>query len=159
MTALVEAHGLSSGDRVLLSGCSAGGRGVLMNLDHFAQQAPQGVTVHGFADAALWVDVEPPVPSMMSLQSMSQLLYGFTMPESDGRIPEDCLQDHQGSDAWLCIWPSVRLNYIQTPYFLNAAQFDAFQIMCAEAARPCCDSRGADNIREICRMPIARIFC
>ena len=56
---------------------------------------------------------------------MTQDLYGFTSPP----VPADCAAQYQGADEWLCLWPSNRLPFIQTPYFLNAAQFDAFQIM------------------------------
>ena len=62
---------------------------------------------------------------MLTLQQMTQDLYGFTSP----LIQSDCAAKYQGADAWMCLWPSYRLPFIQTQYFLNAAQFDAFQIM------------------------------
>ena len=64
---------------------------------------------------------------MLTLQQMTQDLYGFTSPP----IPADCAAQYQGADAWMCLWPSNRLPYVQTPYFLNAAQFDG-----APRARP-----------------------
>jgi hypothetical protein len=123
LTALIEHHGLGSSgqpERLLFGGCSAGGRGVLTNLDYFAQAAPPSVTVSGLLDAAGWVDVEPIIPNMLSLQMMTQDLFGFTNPV----IPATCAAQYTGSDAWKCLWPSYRLPFVTTPYFLNAAQFD-----------------------------------
>ena len=68
---------------------------------------------------------------MLTLQQMTQDLYGFTAPP----VPADCAAQYTGSEAWMCLWPSYRLPYIQTESFLNAAQLDAFQIMCVRAAR------------------------
>ena len=52
-------------------------------------------------------------------------MYNFV----EAPIPADCAQAYAGGDEWKCLWPSYRLPYVSTPYFLNAAQFDAFQIM------------------------------
>ena len=112
-------------ERLLCAGCSAGGRGVLSNLDNVAAMVPPNVQVMGLLDAAAWVDVQPIIPGMLTLQQMTVDLYGFTTPP----VPADCAAQYTGSDAWKCVWPSYRLPFIQTPYFLNAAQFDAFQIM------------------------------
>lgn len=127
MTALVQGHGLGSSGpaEVLLAGCSAGGRGVLTNLDAFANAAPANVNVKGFMDAALWVPVQPDVPDMLSLMNMTQLIYNFATPSN---VPQACLDAHPDGQ-WRCVWPSTRIQYVGTPYFLNAAQFDAFQIM------------------------------
>jgi hypothetical protein len=133
IAAMVANNGLGASggqERLLFGGCSAGGRGVLTNLDAVAAAAPANVQVSGMLDAAAWVDVQPIIPNMLTLQEMTQDLYGFTAPP----IPAECAAQYPGADGWMCLWPSMRLQYIQTPYFLNAAQFDAFQIMCVCAA-------------------------
>ena len=112
-------------ERMLFSGCSAGGRGALVNLDAVAAQVPDNVQVQGMLDAAAWVDVQPIIPDMLTLQQMTEDLFGFTSPP----IPADCAAVYTGAEAWKCLWPSYRLPFITTNYFLNAAQFDAFQIM------------------------------
>jgi len=118
--------GASGGpERLLFAGCSAGGRGVLTNLDAVAAAVPSNVKVQGLLDAAAWVDVQPIIPDMLTLQQMTEDLYGFTAPP----IPAECAAQYTGADAWRCLWPSYRLPYVKTQYFLNAAQFDAFQIM------------------------------
>ncbi len=128
VTALQAHNGLGSSggpERMLFAGCSAGGRGVLTNLDAVAAAVPPNVQVMGLLDAAAWVDVQPIVPGMLTLQQMTLQLYDFTTPP----VPADCAATYTGADAWQCVWPSYRLPFIQTPYFMTAAQFDAFQIM------------------------------
>jgi hypothetical protein len=120
LTALVQRHGLGASgqqEQLLLGGCSAGGRGVLTNLDAFAAAAPPSVLVRGLLDAAGWVDVEPIIPNMLSLHMMTADLWGFT----NAAVPDACASRYGGSEAWKCLWPSTRLPYITTPYFLNAA--------------------------------------
>lgn len=128
IAALVANNGLGSSggpERLLFSGCSAGGRGALVNLDAVAAAAPVNVQVQGMLDAAAWMDIQPIIPDMLTLQQMTQDLYAFTTPP----VPADCAAQYTGADAWMCLWPSYRLPFISTNYFLNAAQFDAFQIM------------------------------
>jgi hypothetical protein len=105
-------------------------------------------------DAAAWVDIQPIIPNMMTLQDMTVNLYGFTTPP----IPAACAAQYTGQDAWCapcclqacctrmltplsrrrkCMWPSYRLPFIQTQYFLNAAQFDgaSLALACAPVLR------------------------
>ena len=57
---------------------------------------------------------------MLTLQEMTQDLYTFTSPP----VPADCAAKYSGSDAWMCVWPSYRLPFVATDYFMTAAQFD-----------------------------------
>lgn len=65
---MVSYNGMGSAPgetRMLFAGCSAGGRGVLTNLDavaHTLRKIAPSVRVQGFLDAAAWVDVEPVIP-------------------------------------------------------------------------------------------------
>jgi hypothetical protein len=47
-------------------------------------------------DAAAWVDIQPIIPNMMTLQDMTVNLYGFTTPP----VPAACAAQYQGQDAW-----------------------------------------------------------
>ena len=128
LTALVAQNGLGSSggpERLLFAGCSAGGRGVLTNLDAVAAQVPSNVRVQGLLDAAAWVDVQPIIPGMLTLQEMTQDLYTFTSPP----VPADCAAKYSGSNAWMCVWPSYRLPFVVTDYFMTAAQFDVRAVM------------------------------
>lgn len=128
VTALRALHGMGSvaGTQLVLGGCSAGGRGAIMLLDGVAQSLlGTGIAVSGFFDAAAWVDVEPQIAGLQSLQQQAALQMAFMNPA----IPAACASLYTGTDSWKCIWPSYRLPLLVTPFFLNAASFDTFQIM------------------------------
>lgn len=130
--ALVQQHGLSNGDRFLFGGCSAGGLGALVAIDSVASQlatlgAPD-VHFGGFFDASGWPDIQQPswtpttgpdavVPLVETVQQLATFINPTYSPA--------CAAANQGSE-YLCIYPSVALPYVQTPFFLNAAQFDSF---------------------------------
>ena len=119
--------GSTPGAQFLLAGCSAGGRGVMGSLEAVAQQLEgSGIEIKGMIDAAAWVDIPPPPweAGLMSLQTMTAQVYAFSAPP----IPPSCAAKYPGEE-WKCIWSSYRLPLITVPYFLNAAQFDAFQLM------------------------------
>lgn len=141
VTALVQQHGLSNGDHFLFGGCSAGGAGALANIDSISRLLyTNGVTslrFGGFFDASGWPDIpQPPwlandnnaaTPLVQSVQQLAQ----FINPS----IPPDCAAANQGQE-YLCIYPSVRLQYVETPYLLNAAQFDSFYFVRSLSACP-----------------------
>ncbi len=119
-------HGLgsSAGQQLLLGGCSAGARGAISSLDAVAALIP-GVDVRGFFDAAGWVDIVPAVQGLQTLQAQAALQLAFMEPP----LPASCTAIYSGDELWKCIWPSYLLPMLTTPFFLNAAQFDTFQIM------------------------------
>ena len=112
--------------RFMLAGCSAGGRGVMAALDAVADMLPSSIQFSGMIDAAAWVDVPPPSweAGLLSLQQMTADVAGFSQPPLGS-----CAQVYQGADSWKCLWSSYRMPLIKTPYFINAAQFDAFQVL------------------------------
>jgi hypothetical protein len=115
---------------------------VLTNLDAIAALAPPNVQVQGllgaptppfharsavfshllalFSDAAAWVDVQPIIPGMLSLQEMTQDLVSFTQPP----MHAGCASQYTGAEAWKCVWPSYLLPFLTTSYFMTASQFD-----------------------------------
>ena len=116
--------GASAGQRLILGGCSAGGRGAMGSLDSVAALLPN-VDVRGFIDAAAWVDIEPQIPGLQSLQAQAALQVSFLQAP----LPASCTALYSGEELWKCIWPSYRLPQLSTPFFLNAASFDTFQVM------------------------------
>jgi hypothetical protein len=126
IASLQALHGLGAtpGQQLIFGGCSAGGRGAMGSLDEVAALLP-GVNVRGFIDAAAWVDVDPAVPGLQTLQEQAALQTAFLQAP----VPAACTAVYSGTEAWKCIWPSYRLPMVTTPFFLNAAAFDTFQIM------------------------------
>ena len=158
LAAFVQKQGLGSapGHRLVFGGCSAGGRGASFNLDYVPQiladaGAAYPVTVVGLFDAAMWVDIPPALPSIVSQQCQTAAL--LEMVNATKRLGDECLAAYPDPteqwkwcalsltfaallDALLTHAPSLhhslygqyRLPYIQLPYILQASQLDVFQI-------------------------------
>lgn len=111
VTALMQYNGMGSepNTKFLLAGCSAGGRGVMGNIDTVAAMLPNNIQFTGFIDAAAWVDIDPPpwIPGLQSLQSMTQEVYAFSNPP----IPQQCAQMYAGEE-WKCIWVRRRCTHL-----------------------------------------------
>ena len=99
-------RGLGAGGQMLFGGCSAGARGVI--------------------DSGLWVDAEPADPSTTeSLMMQTQQVYAFA--NAGALIPAACAAAYPGAE-WSCLFGQYRMPFVTTPFFLNEAQFDSFQV-------------------------------
>ena len=47
-----------------------------------------------------------------------------------------CAAAYSGTEAWKCLYGEYRLPFVTTPFFLNSAQFDSFQMLYDLAAVP-----------------------
>lgn len=122
---LKQYKGLGSGAKLLFSGCSAGARGVMANLDAVAASL-SGVDVKGFIDSGYWVDAQPADTSTTeSLLEETQQVY--SMVDASNLVPASCAAAYSGEE-YKCLFGQYRFPYIETPYFLNEAQFDSFQV-------------------------------
>ncbi len=140
INALVTSEGLGAkssfvagSQRLLLSGCSAGARGAMMNLDYIdgileASGVPSGsVEVQGLLDSPLWVNVEPSTPHIMPLANETRAIYELVNATARlGPGCEDAYPDYD--DRWMCLFGQYRMPMLQTPYMLNAAQDDKFEL-------------------------------
>ena len=81
-----------------------------------------GALTEALTEALTGPPPPPPLP---------QDVFNFASPP----IPEACADMYPG-EGWKCIWSSYRLPLLTTPYFLNAAQFDAYQLMYAPNLSP-----------------------
>jgi len=115
---LVQAQGLgaktdSGQPRLLLSGCSAGARGAMMNLDYIdgileGAGIPSGtVEVQGLLDSPLWVNVEPTTPHIMPLSNETRAVYEFV--NATGRLGPLCAKTFPAiEDRWMCMFGQYR---------------------------------------------------
>ena len=95
--------------RLLLSGCSAGARGAMMNLDYVsgiltaAGVAAGVVEVQGLLDSPLWVDVAPATPHIMPLVNETQAIYALVNPlERLGPLCDTTYPAEE--DRWKCLF-------------------------------------------------------
>jgi hypothetical protein len=120
-------RGLDGSSQVLFGGCSAGARGAMFNLDYVQAYLPAGATVRGLLDSALWLDLTPPDTAEVTLQAQAQGV--FTLVNPTARIPATCAAAYPGSEGWKCLMGVYRLPFMTSNYFINAAQFDSFQML------------------------------
>ncbi len=111
--------------RMLLGGCSAGARGAMYLLDSVAQGVPDGLTVVGMLDSPLWINVAPYDPSVPSLLDQCQLAYSLF--NASASVPPACIAAYPETPFY-CLMGEYLMPFLTTPYFLNQAQFDSFQL-------------------------------
>jgi hypothetical protein len=131
LQSLVTQQNMGGTDRLLFGGCSAGARGAMFTLDSVAALlaragAPQ-VQVQGLLDSPLWIDVAPLATAPLSLQCQTQAAVGFL--NATARLGEDCLAAYPAAaEHWRCLFGEYRMQFLRTPYGLNANQYDSFQL-------------------------------
>jgi hypothetical protein len=131
---LVATHGMGSkpGSTVLYSGCSAGARGALFNLDRVGAllAALTGGRVSrfgGLLDSCFWVDM-PHLPTANGPTFMEQARDVMALANASASAEDSCSAEYSGLDEWKCIYGVYRLPYTKSDYFLHSYQYDLFQL-------------------------------
>ena len=128
---------LTSADRVLFGGCSAGSRGAMFTVDYVQPMLPPGSPpVLAFFDSPVWVDVEPitgPDGSIVSLEYQTQQIYNLV--NATARLGDACAAAYAGEE-WKCLYGQYRLPFVETPYLVSASQFDKYQLPYNEGGMP-----------------------
>jgi len=123
--------GLTTATEVLIAGCSAGGRGVLNNLDYLTTYIQQhaitgpSMKIKGLFDSAYWLEDFPPYPGQTptTLVSQSKQIYAL----ADAVANSGCTKLY-GANYWQCgfatnVWP-----HIETENFYNLFLDDQWQL-------------------------------
>lgn len=109
---------------LILSGYSAGGRGVMVNLDRVANQlknrTEDGVDVYGVLDSVVWLET---VNGLVTDKKNSTVLASDLYDISAENIDPDCFQVH-ATELWKCIFSEFRLKFLETPYTILGSQND-----------------------------------
>ncbi|KAF4521430.1 hypothetical protein B566_EDAN010587 [Ephemera danica] len=127
--------GLANGSRLILAGSSAGGTGVLLNLDRVAEalrrSAPR-LEVRGLADSGWFLD-RAPYPGHVGGASSpgcreAGLYWG-------GRVPEQCAKRFPGEE-WKCFFGQFVYPSMHTPLFVFQWLFDEAQMAADNVGAP-----------------------
>ncbi|KAL5010032.1 hypothetical protein ScPMuIL_012337 [Solemya velum] len=125
--------GLIRARKLVLAGSSAGGTGVLMNLDRIADvmasYAPS-VEVRGIADSGWFLDNLP--------FRRKECVEAYDCAPTDGikrgielwkgRVPTSCMEIFSASEQWRCYFGYRIYPTIKTPVYIVQYQFDEAQI-------------------------------
>lgn len=115
--------GAVSGTRLLYGGCSAGGRGAGYAIDWLQTILPRTVSLRGFLDSPLWVDLQPIVSWKTSLNAQTKAIAAL-YPDS---LDTSCVRAYPG-ESWRCLMGEFSLKHVGTPSVVFVHRDDSFQI-------------------------------
>jgi len=118
--------GSQAGDLVLYGGCSSGGRGALVTLDHLAASFVGRADLVGLLDCPLWMPIKPFRQGQLSFDEQTRLF--FPLVNASGIVSKECEQRYPGENLWKCLEGAYRLPFVRRPYFLSHPQYDVFGI-------------------------------
>lgn len=137
--ALLTEHGMRQATEILISGCSAGGLGVLLGLDNMASMIKSfnsSIIVKGLVDSAYFMDhkgwKQNPEKGYDAVIN-GELDYSIGMKNVfhfmniSAGVPHKCLLHHKNNPA-KCIFAENILPTIQTPLFAIQPLYDHWQL-------------------------------
>ncbi|KAL8621896.1 hypothetical protein ACOMHN_046100 [Nucella lapillus] len=141
--------GLRKAKKLILTGSSAGGTGVLVNIDRISElvksRAPQ-VEVRGLVDAGWFLDNEPyrgsACHNAYSCSPIASIQRGIKLWEP--RLPRDCSAQYP-SEIWRCYFGHRLYPTLKTEVYIVQNLYDAAQIKVDNVFD---ETRGADLSRE-----------
>jgi len=133
-------HGLDSADHILLSGCSAGAQGVVVNLDFidaWLMKKQSTAVFKGFGDAG-WLQNFVPFDPNTTISTATQLQEGYALW---GGHPEVTCEKANPGWEWMCYFSPIAYPHIRTPIFIQTEQFDTYQVTSNVGWPPFSDSQ------------------
>lgn len=121
-----EGRNMKKSQEILFSGCSAGGQGLLYNLDFvaglLADITPLGLRIKGFADSG-WMMNLPSKPNPAS-EVHTQFRRGWDLwkPRASACSVVNPI------DPSTCFFSPNYISYLETPVLIQSSSYDAFQI-------------------------------
>lgn len=112
------AAGGGEGGMAVLSGCSAGGLGALVQCDHFASQLPAGMKPRCIGDAGVFMDATS-LTTFDGGKSLMQMQFGNVVTMQNASLSPHCLASKQNTFPAACFFPQNTLPTQQTPTFVR----------------------------------------
>ncbi|XP_065352849.1 palmitoleoyl-protein carboxylesterase NOTUM [Cloeon dipterum] len=139
-------RGLTSGTKLILAGSSAGGIGVMLNLDRvadFLRESAPRLDVRGLSDSGWFID-RAPFPNSPDSECREQgtckagpatMVIQRAMNFWDAQVPENCALQHP-HEKWRCFFGQSVYPSIKTPLFIFQWLFDEVQIAADNVGPP-----------------------
>lgn len=123
---LIDTNLITSSSQILFAGGSAGGRGMMNNIDFLVSQLPpQTQTIGAVLDSPYYIDITPYDPTFEGLQYQTQEIYNRY--NVSAVIPKECSDMYPGEE-WKCTYGQYRIPFVKTSYLLFASQYDSYQL-------------------------------
>eukprot|EP00058_Branchiostoma_floridae_P013695 XP_002599183.1 hypothetical protein BRAFLDRAFT_275198 [Branchiostoma floridae] len=133
--------GLKNSKTLLLSGSSAGGTGVILNLDRsaeFLRREGSSVQVQGVADSGWFLDNKQYMPTecteTLSCAPTEAIRRGIQW--WNGQVPERCARQYSKDEQWRCFFGYRAYPTLQAPLFVIQWLFDEAQMMVNNVGTP-----------------------
>ncbi|KAG5676925.1 hypothetical protein PVAND_006722 [Polypedilum vanderplanki] len=126
--------GNAQGTDLLMAGSSAGGLGVMLNMDKIRAflQDERGLNVHvrGVSDSGWFLDREPFLPG--TIAGAEAVRQGWKL--WNGVLPEDCVAEQK--EPWRCYFGHRLYNTLKSPLFIFQWLFDEAQMRADNVGAP-----------------------
>ncbi|XP_019615082.1 PREDICTED: palmitoleoyl-protein carboxylesterase NOTUM-like [Branchiostoma belcheri] len=133
--------GLQNSKTLLLSGSSAGGTGVILNVDRAAEllrREGSTVQVQGVADSGWFLDNKQYMPTecteTLSCAPTEAIRRGIQW--WNGQVPERCARQYSKDEQWRCFFGYRAYPTLQAPLFVIQWLFDEAQMMVNNVGTP-----------------------
>ena len=104
-------NGMQNAERVILTGCSAGGLATYYHIDYVKSLLPSSIIFLGLADAGYFINA----PNINGQYHMKELIeYAFQIQNTTFGENHECLKHHKDNQS-LCLQPQFVYPYISTP--------------------------------------------
>ncbi|KAH7435262.1 hypothetical protein KP509_06G056400 [Ceratopteris richardii] len=113
--------GMSSADRAILSGDSAGGSSVIFHCNRFRKKMPSSTDVRCLSDAGYFMDI----PNLANGYSFQQFFDDIVALHKITMLPSGCTSQRSLGQ---CYFPEYSLQYVTPPIFLLQSPYDNFQV-------------------------------
>merc|ERR1719401_1051158 len=84
-----------------------------------------GVQVKGYLDSPLWIDMTPWSGDKRVLVDQTRMVFWNANVEHLGHA---CAGQHNGDEAWKCMFPEYRIQFLNQPFMLVGSKYDSFQL-------------------------------
>ena len=119
-------HHLDDSSTVVLSGSSAGARGLMVLLDVLvSSHLPSGCRVVGVLDSPYYINISPYTPAFEGL--VHQTIQICQNMNTSGVIPDACHAQYEDA-SWKCLFGQYRMPFVQTPHMLLLSPYDSYQL-------------------------------
>ncbi|KAF3321210.1 protein notum isoform X3 [Carex littledalei] len=115
--------GLNHAEKVLLSGCSAGGLAVFHHCDQLAQLLPEVKSIKCLSDAGFFVDLTDITGNKTARHFYDSLV---SLQGTKYFQNKKCMASFE--DSVTCFFPQYAIRYLQTPFFILNSAYDVYQV-------------------------------
>ncbi|XP_072169053.1 uncharacterized protein [Diadema setosum] len=125
---LLNATGMNTARRIILSGTGSGGLGVFMLADHVKSLLPNTTTIHALADSAFYPDAFNRT-NFMHIRLQFQRL--FNLHRLTEGLDSSCFKSKLVSDpgsTWQCMFPEYGARFVSVPLFIANSMYEPWSL-------------------------------